>query len=106
MRWVHVVCFGCLYFLFLFCYIKNTEHSMTIDLKMPKLSLLSEFDLKMMLATKLYEERKLALGYCAELAGISKRAFIELLGKYGVSLFPQTAGELESDIDNASRLFR
>ncbi|MDR3148377.1 MAG: UPF0175 family protein [Treponema sp.] len=48
-----------------------------------------------MLAAKLYEERKLALGYCAELAGLSKRAYIELLGIYGVSLFSQTAAELQ-----------
>jgi predicted HTH domain antitoxin len=79
---------------------------MTIDLEMPKQAMLSEFDIKMMLAAKLYEERKLALGYCAKLAGLSKRAFIELLGNYGVSLFSQTAGELQSDIDNASKLFR
>jgi predicted HTH domain antitoxin len=86
--------------------IKNMERYMTIDLKMPKQTMLSEFDIKMLLAAKLYEERKLALGYCAELAGLSKRAFIELLGKYGVSLFSQTADELKSDIDNASKLFR
>jgi predicted HTH domain antitoxin len=79
---------------------------MTIDLKMPTQTTLSEFDIKMLLAAKLYEERKLALGYCAELAGLSKRAFIEMLGKYGVSLFSQTADELKSDITNASKLFR
>jgi predicted HTH domain antitoxin len=60
----------------------------------------------MLLAAKLYEERKLALGYGAEPADLSKRAFIELLGTYGVSLFSQTACELQSDIDNASKLFR
>jgi predicted HTH domain antitoxin len=79
---------------------------MTINLKMPTLAVFSEFDIKMLLAAKLYEERKLALGYCAELAGLSKRAFVELLGKYGGSLFSQTADELRSDIDNASKLFR
>jgi predicted HTH domain antitoxin len=79
---------------------------MTIDLNMPKQAGLSAFDIKMLLAAKLYEDRKLALGYCAELAGLSKRAFIELLGKYGVSLFSRTADELQSDIDNASKLFR
>ncbi|MDR2135206.1 MAG: UPF0175 family protein [Treponema sp.] len=79
---------------------------MTIDLNMPKQAALSEFDIKMLLAAKLYEERKLALGYCAELAGLSKRAFVEILGKYGVSVFSQTADELKSDIDNASKLFR
>ncbi|MDR1315455.1 MAG: UPF0175 family protein [Spirochaetales bacterium] len=79
---------------------------MTINLKMPKQAGLSEFDIKMLLAAKLYEDRKLALGYCAELAGLSKRAFVEMLGKYGVSVFSQTAGELKSDIDNASKLFQ
>ncbi|MDR1326513.1 MAG: UPF0175 family protein [Treponema sp.] len=79
---------------------------MTINLTTPALAQFSEFDIKMLLAAKLYEERKLALGYCADVAGISKRAFIELLGKYGVSLFSQTACELQSDIDNASTLFR
>ncbi|MDR0400456.1 MAG: UPF0175 family protein [Treponema sp.] len=78
---------------------------MTIDLKMPKQAALSEFDIKMLLAAKLYEDRKLALGYCADLAGLSKRAFVEMLGKYGVSLFSQTAVELKSDIANASKLF-
>jgi predicted HTH domain antitoxin len=82
------------------------EYPMTIELKMPKQAVLSEFDIKMLLAAKLYEDRKLALGYCAELAGLSKRAFVEMLGKYGVSLFSQTADELKSDIDNASNLFR
>jgi predicted HTH domain antitoxin len=79
---------------------------MTVNLKIPANIPFSEFDIKMLLAAKLYEERKLALGYCAEVAGLSKRAFIELLGKYGCSLFSQTADELQSDIDNASKLFR
>jgi predicted HTH domain antitoxin len=79
---------------------------MQIDLQMPKQAALSEFDLKMFLAAKLYEERKLSLGHCADVAGLSKRAFIELLGKYGVSLFSQNAAELKSDIENASKLFR
>jgi predicted HTH domain antitoxin len=78
---------------------------MTINLTIPTHAAFSEFDIKMLLAAKLYEERKLALGYCAELAGLSKRAFIELLGKYGVSLFSQTADELKSDINNASKLY-
>jgi predicted HTH domain antitoxin len=79
---------------------------MQIDLQMPKQTSLSEFDIKMFLAAKLYEDRKLSLGYCADLAGLSKRAFIELLGNYGVSVFSQNAEELKSDIENASSLFR
>jgi predicted HTH domain antitoxin len=73
---------------------------------MPKQAMISEFDIKMFLAAKLYEARKLSLGYCADLAGISKRTFVELLGKYGVSLFSQNASELKSDIENAAKLFR
>jgi predicted HTH domain antitoxin len=84
----------------------EVKYPMTINLRIPTQTVFSEFDIKMLLAAKLYEERRLALGYCAELAGLSKRAFIELLGKYGVSLFSQTADELKSDIDNASKLFR
>jgi predicted HTH domain antitoxin len=79
---------------------------MQIDLQLPKWTMLSEFDIKMFLAAKLYEDRKLSLGYCADLAGLSKRTFIELLGKYGVSIFSQNAEELKSDIENASTLFR
>jgi predicted HTH domain antitoxin len=73
---------------------------------MSKQSALSEFDLRMMPAAKFSEERKLAPGYCAEIAGLSKRVCIELLEKYGVSLFSQTAEKLKADIDNASCPFR
>jgi predicted HTH domain antitoxin len=67
---------------------------------------LSEFDLKMSLAAKLYEDRKFSLGHCAQIAGLSKRAFAEMLSKYGVSLFSQTADELKVDIENARQLFQ
>jgi hypothetical protein len=35
------------------------------------------------------------------MVGISKRAFIEILGKYGVSLFSQSIEDLDKDISNA-----
>jgi predicted HTH domain antitoxin len=79
---------------------------MQINLQIPNLATLSEFDLKMSLAAKLYEDKRLSLGYCAQIAGLSKRAFAEMLGKYGVSLFAQTADELKADIKNARQLFR
>jgi predicted HTH domain antitoxin len=79
---------------------------MQINLQVPNLAKLSEFDLKMSLAAKLYEDRKLSLGHCAQIAGLSKRTFAEMLGKYGVSLFSQTADELKADIENARQLFR
>jgi predicted HTH domain antitoxin len=35
------------------------------------------------------------------LAGFSKRAFAEILGKYGVSIFNYPASDLSLDIENA-----
>ena len=55
----------------------------------------------MILATKLYEQGKLSLGQAAELANLSKRAFIEILGDYGVSVFNYPADSLDSDLENA-----
>jgi predicted HTH domain antitoxin len=42
---------------------------------------LDENEAKTMLAAKLYEKGSLSLGQAAELAGYSKRVFMELLGK-------------------------
>lgn len=55
------------------------------------------FDLQMKLAAKLYKEGKLSSGQAAEMVGLSKRAFIELLGKYNVSVFGYDFEELEQE---------
>ena len=52
-------------------------------------------DFKMHLAAQLYEKGIMSSGQAADLAGISKREFIENIGKYGVSVF----GESVEDID-------
>lgn len=54
-----------------------------------------------LLAAQLYELGKLSLGQAAEMAGYSKRTFMELLGNYGVSIFNYPAEELENDLNNA-----
>lgn len=56
----------------------------------------------MLLAAKLYEQGRLSLGQGAELAGYSKRTFMELLGRYNVPLFDYDAGELANDLKNAA----
>jgi len=61
----------------------------------------TETELKMMLASRLYESRQLSLGQEADAAGLTKRTFSELLRQYGVSLFSQTLDELRKDIVNA-----
>jgi len=62
---------------------------------------MSDFELKMLLASKLFEEGKLSSGQAAELVGITKRSFVELLGRYNVSLFGYDYEELEEDVKNA-----
>ena len=72
-----------------------------IQLHIPDDVDLREYDLLMIIASKLYEEGKASAGQAAEVAGLSKRAFIELLGRYGVSVFSTSLSDLESDIVNA-----
>lgn len=62
---------------------------------------LDEKEAKTMLAAKLYEKGSLSLGQAAELAGYTKRSFMEVLGDYDVSVFNYSENELEKDIDNA-----
>ena len=47
---------------------------------------LNEKDTKRFLAAKMYESGKLSLGQAAELAGLTKVAFSEILADYDVSL--------------------
>lgn len=62
---------------------------------------MSGYDFSMMIASKLYEKKKISLGQAARMVGITKRTFIELLGKYGVSIFSSSVTDLQSDIENA-----
>ena len=55
----------------------------------------------MLLAAILYEKGKLSLGQAAEVAGLTKRTFAELLGTYGVSIFNYPASDLAKDVSNA-----
>jgi predicted HTH domain antitoxin len=73
--------------------------SLTIDI--PDTLDMNEFELSVMLAAQLYEKGKLSLGQAAEMAKLSKRAFAELLGKYGVSLFNYPPEDVIQDIANA-----
>ena len=62
---------------------------------------LDEREAKTMLAAKLYEKGSLSLGQAAELAGYTKRTFMEVLGSYDVSVFNYSETELEKDILDA-----
>ncbi len=73
----------------------------TFKLKIPDSIDLKEYDVSMIVASKLYEDGKLSAGQAAEIVGLSKRAFIEMLGKYGVSVFSTSISDLHSDMKNA-----
>ncbi len=73
----------------------------TIKLQIPDNVDLKTHDLSMIVASKLYEDGVLSSGQAAKMAGLSKRTFIELLGKYGVSVFSTSLSDLKSDIANA-----
>ena len=74
---------------------------MRIVLNIPENINSKTFDVSIYLAAKMYEDKLLSSGQAAEMVGLSKRAFIEILGKYGVSLFSQSTDDLKKDIENA-----
>lgn len=73
----------------------------TIQLNIPDTIDLNDREAKMLLASRLYEKGKLSLGQAAELAGLSKRTFMEILSDYSVSIFNYPISELENDVNNA-----
>ena len=73
----------------------------TIELKIPDEIGVGDFEVKMLIASKLYEEGKLSSGQAAMIVGLSKRAFIEILGKYNVSIFGYDYKDLEEELANA-----
>ncbi len=52
---------------------------------------------RLLLMVKLFETGRLSLGQAAKLAGYSKRAFMELLGKLGVPVFDYPAEDLQEE---------
>jgi predicted HTH domain antitoxin len=64
----------------------------------------SEEEARLLLAIKLYELGRLSLGQSAKLAGYSKQAFIELLGKYGVPVVAYLSEELPEEVEGLGSL--
>ncbi len=72
-----------------------------VTLNIPENINLRTFNVSVYVAAKMYEDGIVTAGQASEMVGISKRAFIELLGKYGVSLFSRSLEDLDKDIANA-----
>lgn len=74
---------------------------MKVELEIPESLDMKSFDLSIYLAAKLYGDGILSSGQAADMVGLSKRTFIELLGKFGVSIFSESVEDLKSDLANA-----
>ena len=59
----------------------------------------SQEEAKMLFAVKLYEVGRVSLGQAAAVAGFSKRAFMEVLGRYKIPVFDYPAEELQEELE-------
>ena len=72
-----------------------------LTINLPDTLEMDDRELLMIVAARLYEQGKLSLGQAAEVAGLTKRTFAELLGSYNVSIFNFPASDLSKDVANA-----
>ncbi|MCC7244109.1 MAG: UPF0175 family protein [Saprospiraceae bacterium] len=69
-----------------------------IQIQLPSRLQVHDFEVKMMVAGSFYEQGRLSASEAAQVAGLSKRAFLEMLGKFGFSVFGYTSEELTTDL--------
>ncbi|MBU2445979.1 MAG: UPF0175 family protein [Bacteroidetes bacterium] len=75
----------------------------TLTINIPDSLEIDSREAKLLLASRLYEKGKLSLGQAAEMTGLSKRAFMEILADYDVSVFNYPTDEIDNDFENAKR---
>jgi hypothetical protein len=73
----------------------------TYQINLPDNIKMAEIDIKMIVASKLFELGVMSSGQAAGIVGITKRKFIESLAKYKVNFFNTEIEELLEDIANA-----
>ncbi len=73
----------------------------TVTLNLPDHIDLNEKEISTMLAAQLYDLGKLSLGQAANLVGLSKEEFMDVLGKYKISIFGETLEDIELYSRNA-----
>lgn len=78
----------------------------TLKINIPDTVDFDDQEARMAIAARMYEKGKLTLGQAADLVGLSKSAFMELLASYGVSVINHPASELERDAEHAKRHHR
>lgn len=75
-----------------------TKHGRPVFIAVPFSEELIELGLRSSIALKLYEDEALTLGKAAKLAGISLEAFIERLGKLGISAVKYKATDIDQEL--------
>jgi predicted HTH domain antitoxin len=73
----------------------------TLQIQLPDSINIDVQEIKMLLASKMFEKGLLSVGQAAQMAGYSKRTFMELLGNYQVSVLNYPAEDIMQDLDNA-----
>jgi predicted HTH domain antitoxin len=73
----------------------------TFQIQLPDSINIDTQEIQMLLASKLYEKGVLSVGQAAQMAGFSKRTFMELLGHYQVSVLNYPAEDIMQDFENA-----
>jgi predicted HTH domain antitoxin len=73
----------------------------TLILKFPENFSIDEKEAKMTLAAGLFKKGKLTMGQAAELVGLSKGTFMELLAAYDTEIINYPPEELDNDLANA-----
>ena len=62
-----------------------------------------EPQLKTLIALELFREDRISSGKAAELLGMSKAAFIQLLARHNISYFTETPQELDAQLNAVKR---
>lgn len=73
----------------------------TLQIQLPDSINIDIQEIKMLLASKMFEKGLLSVGQSAQMVGYSKRTFMELLGNYQVSVLNYPAEDIMQDLDNA-----
>jgi predicted HTH domain antitoxin len=73
----------------------------TLQIQLPDNIQIEAQEIQMLLASRLYEKGVLSVGQAAQMAQLSKRTFMELLGKYQVSALNYSADDIQQDFENA-----
>ncbi|MDD2722902.1 MAG: UPF0175 family protein [Methylovulum sp.] len=73
----------------------------TLQIQLPDTITIDAREIHLLLASRLYEKGILSVGQAAQMAQLSKRTFMELLGQYQVSVLNYPADDIKLDFDNA-----